>query len=244
MAGAGLSFRFECVSEAGALLVLMDCATKSSVELSDIFEDYMLRNHESWYSFARNPRTLGKRCVREDIILVRGTIKTSSWAIAAFFDGGSQTHEVAFNGQFGEVASAGLKYSQSRGTICSFERRVSSNNPALHARDQHLPSPSTNILDINDNILHSFDHDDHPMANADQCVFLNYYKMKRRIFRTGKLIANGELSGPSGYSDSGGDGHYLDVGMEVQPDVDHDGVSPSSPSDEGITNLRLVSLAS
>lgn len=188
MAGAGFSYRFKCTNQEGALLVLMDNATKSSLNLNDIFEEYMLRNHESWYSFARNPDTLGIRCSPEDIILVRGTVKTSAWAVAAFFDAGNQTREVSFDGHFSEFASAGMKYWQLRKTVCSFEQRVSPYNPTLPA--DSAATVRQPVPDLNE-------PDSPSKPYADQCVFLNYYKVKYRKFRPRKLLANAKVSGQS-----------------------------------------------
>ena len=129
LVGMNASYQFECTAQEGALLVLMDNATKTCLEHSRLFEEYMLRYHEGWCDYATSSANLGLRLTSESIILVRGTVKTSTWAIAAFFDAGSHAHEVMFNGGFGQVASIGLAYSQHRGTLCSFEQRTGMYKP-------------------------------------------------------------------------------------------------------------------
>lgn len=204
IAGAALSYRFECMDQAGALLVLMDYATKSSVGLDFPFEEYMLRNHQSWCDFAVN---LGIRRDPHTIILVRGNVKTSSWAVAAFFDAGHHGHEVTFNGQFGELASAGLKYSQQQGTVCSFEQRTS-----LYTMPLNQENPSR----LADGGKHN------------QCIFLNYFKVKYRKFLPRRIVANADMLDSSGDNGSDQDGAAPSGsgarGIEIEPDVGHNAV--------------------
>lgn len=49
------------------------------------FIRYMRQHHSSWYLYAREE--LGIACKPEDIILVRGFVKTSAGTVAAFFGG-------------------------------------------------------------------------------------------------------------------------------------------------------------
>ena len=116
-----MHYRFECTNQEGAVLILKNHATKSSIGLNLPFEKYMLRNHDSWYNFAVDS---GVGLDPQDIILVRGAVKSSSWAVAAFFDASQQKHEVTFNGQFGDLAGVGVGFSQQHDVFCSFEQRV------------------------------------------------------------------------------------------------------------------------
>lgn len=134
----------------------------------------MLRNHQSWYDFAT---TAGIGLDPQDIILVRGTIKSSSWAVAAFFDAGKHVHEVSFNGQFGNVASIGVDYAQQQETFCSFEHRVGPHEPTHRHNDSSLAVDSER-------------------QDADQCVFMSYFKVKYRKFLWKKIVANAESSEP------------------------------------------------
>ncbi|KAI0088758.1 hypothetical protein BDY19DRAFT_144753 [Irpex rosettiformis] len=73
---------FTCTSGKGALLVLSGKGAKQELLRSnDIFTDYILKHHESWYELAKRRH----HSVRpEDIIMVRGTIKASDWTLASF----------------------------------------------------------------------------------------------------------------------------------------------------------------
>lgn len=121
-------------------------------------------------------------------------IKTSAWAVAAWYGAGNHLHEVTFDGQFGSVASAGLKYSQQRRTVCSFEHRTGPYLPALQLnRVDPTNSPDSTADDSTELGV---------SKNADQCVFLNYYKVKYRRFPPKKLAANADVEGTSEYTGS------------------------------------------
>lgn len=169
------------------MLVLTDYATKSSLGLDGPFEQYMLRHHQSWCTFAAN---LGIRREPQDLILVRGTIKTTSWAVAAVFDAGRHVHEVTFDGRFGDIAGAGAKYSRELGTVCSFEQRVGPYTPG----QEHTPlvESATRL--------------------AEQCVFLSYFKVKYRKFLANKIVANADVPGASADEDDPSD-------MEIELNV-------------------------
>ncbi|KAI0347557.1 hypothetical protein BDW22DRAFT_1425571 [Trametopsis cervina] len=191
--GAGLAYRFTCSSEQGALLILKDDATKVSVASNDAFPEYMRQHHKSWYAFATNRERLGIQCNREDLVLVRGTIKTSAWEVAAFMESGSHVHDVTFNGQFGPVVNAGLTYSNQHGNHATFEHRSSPRSIASGS-EQSAIAPSTPASTS----IPGFTTD----PEKDQCIFLSYYKIKyRRPLLPKKIVANAEPRDPSPDSD-------------------------------------------
>ncbi|KAI0092298.1 hypothetical protein BDY19DRAFT_591513 [Irpex rosettiformis] len=159
-AGATLSYRFECNSKEGAFLMLWDDATKTVIEEdARMFEEYMLRYHESWCEYARDKRGLSLK--NEDIILVRGFVKTSRWTVAAFLGSRSSTQQVTISGELGSVVNIGINYSSHEDARCSPVAPRS--GPA------------------------------HPMPK-DQCLFLNYYKIKRRRFFPNEIVAAADPS--------------------------------------------------
>ncbi|KAI0084197.1 hypothetical protein BDY19DRAFT_973545 [Irpex rosettiformis] len=121
--GGGLSYNFHCTSDRGALLLLKDYATKTSISSNPHFPEYMRRHHESWYRFATDPEKLGIECMPEDIILVRGTTKTSAWTVAAFLFKIDRVHGLAVEAQLGPAASFGLTLSSEHGIYPTCEQR-------------------------------------------------------------------------------------------------------------------------
>lgn len=104
-----MSLHFKCHSEQGAFLLLGDDATKTVVQRQEPqFIKYISQYHSSWYLYARD--VLGIACKPEDIILVRGFVKTSAWTVAAFLGGNHQSREIGLRSQLGPTVSVGCRY--------------------------------------------------------------------------------------------------------------------------------------
>ena len=113
---------------------------------------------------------------KEDIILVRGWIKTSGWAVAAFIEKG-QSHEITFNGQFGSLAQAGFSLAMTESTMMSVETRY---GPCRRTElSKSLQSSSTAGMEL-----------DTERDSRVQCVFLLFYKVKDRYILPKKIIAS------------------------------------------------------
>ncbi|PSS35525.1 hypothetical protein PHLCEN_2v1519 [Hermanssonia centrifuga] len=205
IAGGGLAYRFECSREQGAMFILNDAAKKSSVQPNRDFVAYMREHHESWYNFASSSDTYGLQCKPEDIILVRGAVKTTAWAVAAFIESGSHVHDVSFNGQVGPVASAGFRFASSRATHSSFEHRtgpyraVSSSNSLRLTHSTLSAASSVSSKSVQSShaelpeILVEREkgiEEEKLAVPCDQCLFLGHYKIKYRVFFGKKVIAN------------------------------------------------------
>lgn len=169
-----LALRFKCTKEQGAVLILKDDARKEAIHPNKTFVDYIRAHHESWYNFAQSVMELD--IAREDIVLVRGWVKTSEWAVAAFTERG-QSHEISFHGQLGHLAQAGLSLSMTESNMMSVETRS-----GPHRRPfAQLPEPRTSSTGKNVEV--------EPDNRRDQCVFLSYYKIKYRKFLPNKIAA-------------------------------------------------------
>ena len=131
VAGGSLAYKFECSKSQGGLLVIRDDADKTSVLSSVDVAQYIRQNHDFWHRFAIDPAKYGLDCKPEDIIFVRGTVKTSAWAVAALKDRGHSIHDVSFSGQIGPFADAGFKVSSQNVTESTFEQR---SGPSSRAR--------------------------------------------------------------------------------------------------------------
>ncbi len=123
----------------------------------------MRAHHDSWYDFVRQ-RSLDIQ--PEQIILVRGWVKTSEWAVASFTDS-EKNHEVNFEADAGPFAKASFSVSYSSAVSMSVEHRT---GPVKHVKEPQ------GFADAD------------PDLPQDQCVFLSYYEIKSRGFWAKKKI--------------------------------------------------------
>lgn len=107
--------------------------------------EYIKRNHQSWYRFARDVYMLDIK--EEDLVFVRGWVKTGQWAAAAATaTNRAKGGKFSFSGDFSPTLS-----------------------PAFFNRDNREI-----WMDISSRL--GPEH-----ALSDQCVFLHYYTLKRRL---------------------------------------------------------------
>lgn len=190
--GGEISYSFRCSSHRGAFLILKDHATKASFGPNVRFEEYMLQNHDSWYAFATDPSTLGIRCEREDIVLVRGTMKTSAWTVGAFLSKTDDSHELSIGGRFGLVAGATVQLSSecARSNKCeqrSGPNRASPGSPSPIELSVPTHRSEGGIGTYTDYMASKSETNQAP---KDQCVFVSYYKIRYRRFLPKKITAN------------------------------------------------------
>ncbi|RDX46032.1 WD40 repeat-like protein [Lentinus brumalis] len=163
--GAGIDFI--STTSAGAL-VLLDSPGQSEVLRSKLrIVNYMYDNHRSWLEFANASASFGLDLDEEDIIFVCGTIKTTKWTVAAFQGVNFRQKEGLVTGPFGPYASVDLSISISDQIL-----------PTEHYRHGPQRRPRSVPLDHLSKCPESTEPDlPHP---PDQCLFVHYYKMKRR----------------------------------------------------------------
>lgn len=192
--------------------MLWDDATKTVVQKQERkFEEYMLHHHQSWVDYATDTKYLGMRRKPEDIILVRGTVKTSSWTVGAFIGDGREDHEVALEGRLGPVVNVSFQYSLQESSECSPvplrsgpAHRVSSTDITTHpSRLLTNPASATGIAE-------------RTIKEKYQCVFLSFYKMKYRRPLPRKIRAAADVFGGG---DAGGT-EDENSGSEVSVDVE------------------------
>ena len=126
-------------------------ATREQVHPNSIFPNYMRRHYESWHAFANDSEHFSLALKPEDIIFVRGWVKTTEWAVAAFLDKGT-AHELSFQAGIGSYAHADFTVSKKEQISTSLEWRSG-------------PKQGRNTGQEN---------------GRDQCIFLSAYKLKRR----------------------------------------------------------------
>ncbi|OCH94844.1 hypothetical protein OBBRIDRAFT_788846 [Obba rivulosa] len=163
--------RFESTGTEGALLILRDIAIRNVLRPSRTTAFYIQRNWKKWYIFATE--TLSRQAVApEDLAFVRGVVKTTKWALCAFGEGPqlySSYSDVGF------IQRTGVALSLPRNIQRLYRMgpaRVGADLPML----QEVPDPYQNpAWSTSEETL-----TDSGSPPADQCVFLNYYKLKPR----------------------------------------------------------------
>ncbi|RPD58796.1 hypothetical protein L226DRAFT_539425 [Lentinus tigrinus ALCF2SS1-7] len=150
--------RFKCADEQGAVLVLKDDAAREALHPSKDLTLYIVRNHESWHRFALDVFRLDLG--ESDILFVSGCIKTGAWALAAATNR-ARDGELVFGGSFGVLSQATFSVSAMEKITIPVEHR---SGPKRLAGDAE------------------------PEDKRDQCVFLHYYKCKRRRVLGPKVI--------------------------------------------------------
>ncbi|KAI0334585.1 hypothetical protein GY45DRAFT_1294881 [Cubamyces sp. BRFM 1775] len=205
--GVSGGVRFKCSDEQAAVLVLKRPGNREVLHPCRDLSQYILTNHQSWYTFARDVFRLD--IGEDDIIFVSGSIKTAEWALAA------ATHraregELSFGGEFGPLAKATFSVSATREMSMSVEHRTGPHSSASVAENEG----------------HAF----------DQCVFLHYYKLKRRKILPPKVIrAAGERhSSPSCSPRRSPDSktHVVEQSRSKSPSRPSEKVQPADPEEQ------------
>ncbi len=136
-------------------------ARREAFHPSKDLTQYILRHHDAWFRFAQETFRLDIQ--QHDIIFVSGSVKTAEWALAA------ATHhardcEIVFGGEFGPSAKAAFSFRATQDQSLSIEHRCGPKPCPDEPLTQEMP------------------------PKYDQCVFLHYYKLKRRRLLAPKVI--------------------------------------------------------
>ena len=157
------------------MAVLGDFGSQSKAVSNWAFRRYMREHHAAWHAFATR-RGFAVRA--GGIVLVYGWVKTSEWAIAAFQNHG-RAHDISFNAGLEPFAVARFGVSLEEDVQVSMEQRCG---------PQHLGMPRAAA------------HSRIP-APRDQCLFLRYYKLKKRLFRRPKIVVDADARDVHGAQD-------------------------------------------
>lgn len=173
------------------MLVPRDGAERHCAQACHSINQYIHLNHASWVHFAND--VLGFTTKPDDIIFIRGTIKTSAWIVAAVFENKERGHQISLQAQAGSLAEAGFHLSSSFASISSIEHRSGprrTRDGLLIPGNTPYISPNTPIEDVTRKLMASTDTLV-PGRKRDQPVFIGYYKLKsRKLWRGKKLVAN------------------------------------------------------
>ncbi|KZT71210.1 hypothetical protein DAEQUDRAFT_688208, partial [Daedalea quercina L-15889] len=173
----GASITFECVDDQGAVLVLEDPAHRQQLESRKMM-NHLKQNHRDWYAFARDVVDLP--CEKEDIVFVFGFVKTTQWAVASYVEGG-RAAKFSFNGGYGSV-NAGISAFTIVGNARPPTYRWGPEDRLTRAPTMPSNSRPRRAQASRQVESEAVFAEPHPDWEADQCVFLRYYKMKWKFF--------------------------------------------------------------
>ncbi|OCH91641.1 hypothetical protein OBBRIDRAFT_728460 [Obba rivulosa] len=214
--GGGLSFHY--TGGKGAVLLLYDSATRMELHDSRLMQEYMHRHYESWCNFAMH--NLDLVLDRSEIVFVQGWVKTTKWAVAAFAHGG-RSGALSFSANPALPASASLSVSVSSDVSISKQFRV---GPIPDS-----PTGSHLLIEEAESSSRTSPIDD---VKRDQCVFLQYCKLRRRLWRARVIKAAAEPKTFPGPHEDGADSHVaVDSGSEEFDlmDIEHVPSRPQVP---------------
>lgn len=164
--GTQALLRYRCTEQSGALLMLKQAGHATRLDCTLAVQKYMRQNLEHWYLFATDK--LGIDLQDSDLIFVYGFTKTTVWAEAAF-SSSSADGELSISAgvpSLGALGAFSVELSKCELPVTFHRWGPRGRAAAEHEPDPLAAAPNTSVEDA-----------------FDQCIFLNYFKMKSRFRR-------------------------------------------------------------
>ncbi|KAI0638712.1 hypothetical protein C8Q77DRAFT_1077109 [Trametes polyzona] len=179
--GGGL--KFSCSSQQGAFVFVKPPADRKQLHPSKhSLANYIRTHFEEWYNFSTGSGDSGGLDLdisREDIIFISGTVKTEDWGLGAFVDS-SAGGEVSFQGSAGPFAQGSFNCSYTKKSQGNTEYRTKPMSDSLSITHPSLAAESASL--ISHSPTSSTLSGVSCTAKKDQCLFVHYYKMKKRLW--------------------------------------------------------------
>ncbi|RDX56926.1 hypothetical protein OH76DRAFT_337 [Lentinus brumalis] len=168
---------YEFSTQTGALLRLKEGAHASRLTCEDLMITYMSKHISTWHAFAVGPQ-VGASIEEDDIVFICGHTKASEWQLAAFHDHSSRGGKLYLHVGVPSLAGGGFHV--------SFNEEGTATVPSRYG-----PIPA---------------HSGPDPAPVNHSVFLNYFRMKRKLLFTVpmKAAAGPHQLPPKGDDDSKG----------------------------------------
>ncbi|KAI0743147.1 WD40 repeat-like protein [Daedaleopsis nitida] len=185
LASAGGNFSFKCSADTGGFLMYHPTSYSCDIESKRHVVNYIREHFDNWLEFANNK--WGQDLKEEEIRFVCGTTKTSKWAVAAFH-GQFKKKQGSISADLSSVAGLNVSVSISDEVLPqSYYNNGPRRRPASSIASTIIsPDQSQTSLDVEE--------------KADQCIFIHYYKSKRKFlgFRMLKAAAGPDELPPPG----------------------------------------------
>ncbi len=172
------------------MLALAHDPISTYIESSVRIASYMARHHESWLEMANSQSSsgLGLGLALEDLYFVSGTMKVPQWFIGVF-DRGEEKESGHLECTVADVFDLSAN-------VCDI--RTMHRSPSFKKGPAMVPAGSE--------------------LPWNQCIFIRYYKMKRRLLRLPKVIK--AAAGPHVLPGGEPDGDFPALLAEVYGDGD------------------------
>ncbi|KAI0369541.1 hypothetical protein BV20DRAFT_946026 [Pilatotrama ljubarskyi] len=170
LTGAGIApedLTFKSTDNKAALGMLHSKAEETSVECRQEIIDYLRRNVDKWEKLANysDPTKASFDLKLEDLTFVTGVTKAVCWTVAAF-EGADDRPEK-------NTVSSGI-------SDCTCAPDMKHGITELSANDMYYETGPRSPWYFDRTALHPGNRAS-STAKADQCIFIHYYKMERRV---------------------------------------------------------------
>ena len=209
LASAGGSFSFKCTDNQGALLMFSPAAYSTEIRSKRHIINYMREHFARWMQFSEK---YGLDLKEHEILFVCGMTKTARWAVAAF-QGNYKRKQGLISADLGSAGGLNMSVSISNQSLPQTHRKVGPNRTG-----------STNAP-----LLTGPDGEGSAVAEepTDQCIFIHYYQMKRRL---GWLRVVKAAAGPHELPPPGPDEEELEIVAEGEVDEEDEFEQATNPS--------------
>ena len=163
----GGGFDFECSAEQGALLVITHSADRHTIHKSGPLLKHMATHWKDWWEHIKT--RLSVDIPMDKLMFVSGVHKTSDWAVASYTAAGKSA-SLHFDVDF-TVAAGSFSLASSTKIEVPIHQQW---GPQRTLDDTRTTSTSETTQD--------------GPPKKDQCIFLNYYKLKRRMLLGPKIM--------------------------------------------------------
>lgn len=196
--GVGVGCHFKCTDDQGALLVIKESASREILQSVRRMQNHMAKNIQSWLDFASDVLELDMKL--EHIALVIGFVKTTEWAVSAVTREGKSA-KVSFNGDFGIPVQVSFTGTTTQTRSANWISRSGPPRTRQHNSHQHRndrprspqqsrqrhrrpesqPQQPQRRQHGSQQQLDAHRSDREQPLVQNQCIFLHYLKMKKRL---------------------------------------------------------------
>lgn len=203
-------------------------AKQRVVAPNNIFSTYMKKHHGEWMKWLT---AKGYQLKPEQIIMIRGTVNTTEWTVAAF-QSQESGHAVNIQGTFVSAGSIGFELSRDTANDGSVEYRSGPENVRRSPSPARslVPPDSATALTPNHGLYATHSRGDSRSSLSrsekkwNQCVFLPYYRIKYRLFVLRTIQA---AAGYDELPDPENDDSYTRITVETEGQGNNDPDTPA-----------------
>ena len=160
----GTGVKYSLHQEKGAALELKPPGWEKRICSKGKIKEYMKHNLDYWQELAnREGSQLGLKA--EDLVFIFGVVTTTEWTVIALQGQTSQQVDFSLNGEANAIAAASVNVSVSN-----------SLQPQVHHRRGHGYTGNPVVVPGRPQIEVA-----NPAPGSNQCLFVHYCKMKRRL---------------------------------------------------------------